>query len=343
MASPTEGRTFYFHIGFPKTGTTFLQEEILPGLKGIDFLSKPRFSGLNCYPGYGGFGAVFGYSPAIWERLGRRFLEEVLGPEVTRSPLPLLVSDENVATALRYPSRYVNVDALPRPYDVFGIADHLREMKGALTSLGFSSVRLILTIRRQDTWLASAYAQDSHCWPEAGQRHFEKWVDEFLDPRDGYWGNGTTLDYDLVERVLSRVVATDDILILPYELLRDEPLLFMERWLDFMRLSRQAPEISARLRSPASTDRRNVRSRVQGSWELRPPAYERTNWGRVKGRVRRVATRATRAAGLRGRPRSIRLTPAVSSKVLAVFGESNRALSDRLGLRLETYGYHGPA
>ncbi len=342
MAPSGDGRTIYFHIGLPKTGTTFLQRGILPSLEGIDLLVKPKFSGLSCYPGYGGFGAIFGYSPAIWSHLGDQFLEQVLGSRVIHGNGPVLISDENVSIALRYPSDYATVDALPRSYDVFGVARHFEEMRRPLAGLGFTRIRLILTIRRQDTWLASAYAQDSHCWPDAGQQHFEAWVHDFLESRKGYWINGVTLDYDLTCCVLAEVVGSQDLLILPYELLRQDPRRFLGHWVSFMGMSDRSSGILTRITESGHLGRSNVRSQGDGRWELRPKIDRSSTWGRVRRKAGGIAARVAKAAVPGRKPPSIRLTEALSSRILSAYAGSNQTLESRVGLDLQAHGYWSP-
>lgn len=79
---------------------------------------------------------------------------------------------------------------------------------------GFAPLRLIATIRRQDQWLASHYAQVSDRIPDASQTHFEAFIDEVLDPHRRFFNIGVVLDYSVLAEQLASAVGANNVLIL---------------------------------------------------------------------------------------------------------------------------------
>ncbi len=100
--SDPSGKIIYFHVGLPKTASTFLQSKVFPRLEGIEYITKHRF-------------------PKRHERIAR-----------TPHPKVLLSSEMDVGVENRY-KRLLKV-AEERP-----------------------DARIILALRRHDTWIRSKY------------------------------------------------------------------------------------------------------------------------------------------------------------------------------------------
>lgn len=153
--------TLYLHIGLPKTGTTYLQEQVFPKLYWLDYLNKPRSDFLQDGPDpmYGIMDRAFKHSAVIWEEFGDEVFAHVTGdsaaPTAQRS---LLISDEGISTGGRRP---------------FFLRAHLEEFRKKAFEWGFASLKLICIFRRQDQWLGSHYAQISNRIPNASQEDFE--------------------------------------------------------------------------------------------------------------------------------------------------------------------------
>lgn len=66
MPKGHQEQSLYLHIGLPKTGTTFLQDEVLPRLRSLHFLCKPRTEVIEgVYPMHGAVRRLFDRSPAV--------------------------------------------------------------------------------------------------------------------------------------------------------------------------------------------------------------------------------------------------------------------------------------
>jgi hypothetical protein len=195
----------YLHVGFPKTGTTFLQEYCLPHLRGIHVVTLRNFS----------------TPTGVTERLWR-----------VTAGYPLFVDmDENRAAMDRF-LRGIDEDkvlisserlagtGLWGFRDNFQVTDCLRRLLPA--------AKIILTIRRQDDFLESLYRQ-------AVRNHFDVPIDtylnyvrhEFIDwyrpplafPSINVWH----FNYHAYVQNYIAAFGRSNVLVLPYEMLRRDP------------------------------------------------------------------------------------------------------------------------
>jgi hypothetical protein len=335
------GSTFYLHIGFPKTGTTFLQEQILPRLNTLRVHCKPQSNLVeNAFPWEGGFRSFFDRAPAIWDALGDRLFSELLAGGSPDDRSDLLVSDENLAPEMSYPRTFLAPPRASFGTDPHLTAAHLREVANAAARCGFPRTRVLLTVRRQDTWLASAYAQDSDMWPRASQADFEAWVASLLDPTVDYWSNGVVLDYALLRQLTVQVVDSENLLILPYELMKEDLPRFLGLWLSFLGVpDRPAPLLEAAGGSGALSA--NVRSTGPSTWALRSTVVRSGEgvrpWRKLASRTLSLPGRVGRRWLRRGK--EIRLTPELQRAILDRYRDSNARLAADTGLDLSRYGY----
>ncbi len=307
--SSRDAPDFHLHLGSPKTATTWLQRHWFPRLGGFRYLEKPRLDAFAA----GGFGSIEGYrygifdrcfagSPEIWRVWGQRILGGLC--DASR---PVLVSDEGAGTAGKRPEL---------------LAAHLRGLRRAVRRAGFRELKVLCVIRRQDQWLGSHYAQMSDRIPNASQRDFERFVDEWLDPCGDYYSKGLLLDYAAQHRAMSWAVGAGHLMMMPFEALRAEP----EAYLSSLRTFLGDPPLR-----PAPDDDAeacNVRSIHGDRWELRRP---------------RPAFRLGGRFGLRlpepGRGRHVALDDDLRRKILAAYGGSNRRTAQLTGWDLGRFGY----
>lgn len=324
------GPSLTLHIGLPKTGTTYLQEAVFPRIPALRYLGKLGTDRLQAGggPRYGILDRTFKQSTAIWNDHGAALFDDHIGaaPSPATARLGVLVSDEGMGTSGRRPEH---------------LALHLERLTDEAARRGFARVRVLCTIRRQDQWLGSHYAQISDRQTAVSQARFEAFVRGALDPWDRFYHDGIMLDYAHLHATLGRAVGPDNVLFLPFEQFLDAPATYLERLLDFLDPGGATTLATLGLdRNDAGRDRYNRRSAGADRWAVRPHA--RT--------VRLRPARLFAALGLPttlplrlpdpSRPRHIVMTDDLRRAVLDVYAPRNAALARAAGLDLTPYGYH---
>jgi hypothetical protein len=177
-------------------------------------------------------------------------------------------------------------------------------------------------------------------WPRASQEDFEEWVDSVLDPGRDYWSNGVVLDYALLRHLTVEVVGPENLLVLPYELMKEDPTRFLGLWFSFMRVPDPPAAVlqaAGGLASPGA----NVRSTGASTWALRPRApssgEDTPPWRELTSKTMDLP----RKAGRRwlGLGKEIRLTPALQRAILDGYRDANARFVAATGLDLASYGY----
>lgn len=333
--------TLYLHIGFPKTATTFIQKVVLPEITSIKCFAKPK---VRLGDRKDRLGTRFYYSPQLWADRGKEVLGQVLGPEPQgKVKEDVLISDEGFGGGLTGPRPWM---PSTRPHHdrengPFLTQAHLAEFRKVLMNWGFSQLKVIMGIRRQDRKMASGYAQVSDKVRGASQENFERWVHRVLDPDRGYYeGGGVQHNYYLFQQKISKAVGEENVVLLPLEHLKEDRSEYLRRLFDFLEIPKEGDRITESL-ARSSNLKRNVHSSSEDTWQLRPP---RRNGPRFR------PWRVFRALGfpfrmpLRWpdfrRGQRVRLTPELQSYILDTFAEGNRRLDQKVDdLDLQSYGY----
>lgn len=320
----------FVHVGPSKTATTFLQRDVLGAIESLKCLPVPEISvrGRRVR-----FGDLFGLSPEFWRELETDPLADSTGD----TERDVIVSDERISGGLVAPRPWIpgpipGRDLPPSPrrhthsrVDPYFASSHFRELRRAAAAWGYDSVRVLLTPRRQDTRLASIYAQLSNRVWGAGQQSFETWVRHLLhDPVGYHKGGGAKLDYMLWWRQLGEAVGTENVFFLPFELLQADRAAFLRRWLGALGVPDVGSVIGS-LPGPRQAQS-NARSRSGDTWSLRTPIK--------KGRHLLRWPDFSRES-------EIRMTEALREEILGVYEEGNRALGERVpNLNLGEHGYY---
>lgn len=319
--------TFYLHIGLPKTGTTYLQREVFPGFS-LVFLDKPRGASLQGVPSpeYGILDKFVHKDPVVWEDLGSALFDVLVGTgEPTRD---VLLSDEGIGTAGRNPSV---------------LRVHLERFQDLAEGRGFGAVRVLLSVRRQDQWLGSHYAQTSHRINGASQATFEAFVEGVLDGTLQHHGIRTLLDYNRLRGHVAAAVGPDNLFVSPYEQFARDPEDYVGSVLRFM--GRTTKDVRRVGGGGAEKGRENARSDRDDRWVLRPRRRPGVPTIRLRpGRLwvgLGLPVEVPLSLPDRGRGRHIRMTDDLRRRVLGVYAGSNRSLAGATGLDLERYGYFG--
>jgi len=300
-------RTLYLHIGLPKTASTFLQERIFTALDNRRVVLMPQNGYFRDEEPERFAKLLFRRSETIWKDHADDLLHELfgadwLGGDWRADGRDILLSDEAIGRAASRHSLF---------------AAHLRAMLEALRARGFSRVKLLCLVRRQDHWIASHYAQMSDRRAEASQSDFEDLVDGITDPRRERYGFGSLLDYASLHAACCEALGQENVTFCPMEWLADPAGDLRSSLARFLELEDEALDLAE--------DRVNARRDGGMRWKVRP--LRAHGFGMLRT--------------LKGRPQHIELEPPLSRQILDAYRRSNIELSRRTGLDLETLGYLG--
>ena len=187
------------HIGYHKTGTTWLQREVFSSsAAGFSQLGgAQRLIAVN----------AFSFKP----RKVRKQMERRIGEVLDRGLTPVL-SSERLSGAPHFGG-----------YDSEIIADRLAAV--------FPNSRIMVVIREQKEMFLSIYKQYIRRGGAASLRQY------LAAPRDGYWMPQFRFEYLEYHRLISRyqdLFGARNVLVLPYELLRSRPGDFLAKVSGFM-------------------------------------------------------------------------------------------------------------
>jgi hypothetical protein len=194
------------HIGYHKTGTTWLQREVFSSSAAgfSQFGGAQRLIAVNS----------FGFKP----RKVRKLMERRIGEVHDRDLTPVL-SSERLSGAPHFGG-----------YDSEIIADRLAAV--------FPNARIMVVIREQKEMFLSIYKQYIR---RGGAASFRQYL---APPRDGYWMPQFRFEYLEYHRLISRyqdLFGTRNVLVLPYELLRLRPGDFLAKVGEFVGLPPAEP------------------------------------------------------------------------------------------------------
>jgi hypothetical protein len=342
--------TLFIHVGPGKTATTFLQDVVLTGVSSVESLIKPTVN-------FGGekvrFGDLFNFPPDVWDSSGGDAFSRLVQNRTQAGNL--IISDENVFGGLASPQPWIpdptrEMGPLVRlcrqtngKTDTYSMAAHLRKLSEVASNWGFANVKVLAVTRRQDTRLASGYAQVSDRVLGAGQEGFETWVRHLTQSPIGYYlGGGIKLDYWTWYQEIEAAVGEGNTYLLPFELLKKSRSRFIRQFLDLLEIEKTDVDRLLQDLGPSDDQKRNVSSRTGSVWSLRKPVgtgprLRPTRMWKALGFPARLPMRWPDLS----REDSIRLTPGLSQEILDVYGHGNRHLNNRFPeLELGTYSYY---
>lgn len=322
------------HIGIPKTATSFLQGHLLPRIDGIDYLGKTYHQGNtkagglpNEMPGWcWRLRSNFKLPNTVWYGQEATWLRQCLLNQKQRRNSPFLVSHE-LFFGKAIPGIFVEGAA---PYDVRHVTGHLNALSRRVLPDQLE-LRILVTVRRQDTWLSSAYAQASTRIEDSGQEDFEAQVRECLDK--SLYEKAAFLDYSLFYDALEEAVGAGNVLFLFQEELECDPQSFVRRLQSFAGV--EAEEVSI----PSVED--NKKRKTDQEWNVRELTFSKRVYRTLFPRsFRRKVSYLRERVGLMGYSGSITLREDTSRYILDRFAESNRALAEDVETDIEAFGYY---
>lgn len=327
-----------------KTGSTFLQRQVIPKL-GINHFNDPKHVG----PGPSQF-----LRPVLSMKWDKKAAAQIKAQTLSLFEAQAGAESDSEKTLLSWEGMvgdpflgFLNQDRL---------ADLVQDM--------FADAQILITLRRQDDFAESLYVQTIHNYRWGG-------VDDFLI-RDGHsfgpfkfssWRANPQLsvfdlDWNELVNLYTERFGVDNVLVLPYEFLVENPLGFVEEWckfidcdmpddIDLKHENRSYSKISFAV---ARTLNRFVCQK--GSlfcFIVNRPFGDRLLPHISHNRAARIAYGILRRIDLRRILQEyvdrIFLTPArpfdggLKKAILDLHKDGNKKLSQRTGLKLEKYGY----
>jgi len=328
------------HIGFPKTASTTLQRAVFRNDPGIAYLGKLDLSREDGDVSTLGaprsvradraarqlISDLTWVSERYWIDRGASAVEELLSAarEAGLDGDPLVISSEDLMAS---PFRTLMLEKQVR--DDCGVSVDPVAIVNRLAAFARETwkgpVSLLLVLRRQDTFLASFFAQ-TFFWRCGGPLNtLERFIEATIDA--GYYSlGGLALEYDWLVDQLEQAVGQGKVHVLLSEDIASE----LER-------------IAATLNQVVGVDSHRAQAALAGvGWKWR--GAEQGVWRVKRYRSENPARRAKQWMYRRlmkiPNPDRIVLDEDLSHRIMAVYADSNRRLARRLGRSLSRHGYY---
>ncbi|WP_319763623.1 sulfotransferase domain-containing protein [Maridesulfovibrio sp.] len=347
MADNKKEKEFFIHIGAPKTASTFLQEEYFPYItealhlgKDVAAVETSRYKKYIGNLAYTNYTALDSSAQDLDEYI--EYVSTALGKPVPESK-KFIISDEGFFNV------YANLLQLPNTMQV------LKKVFG-------DNTKIILTIRQQGSFLESLYKQS------LVNGHFSS-LNYFLRYANGNFGayypdakyniEVKTYNWLNIYKQLCAIFPKENILILPYEMLRENPNSFFREFNKFMNISKvevnhrkkvnksnslTALKVLRVLNRLTNNQRNGLPVLIQNPlWPLLPP-YSMGE-GKVLNSIRNFSDRLNarnfiKIFNLIDKKRGNFISQDVHEKIMEMHSSSNKELDNRLGLNLKKYGYY---
>ncbi len=310
------------HVGYHKTGTTWLQKEVFCRTSSV-FQPLVPMGTPNTHLNRTFFQDADGklLSPYVTnEAVSRAWLDAFYAANPTKGRVPVLSSER------------LSGNPHAAGFDAPTIARRLQRV--------FPRAQILICIREQRSWLLSNYIQYLKA---GGTMPLHRYLHERYDGRrPGF--SLSFIDYLPLVTDYRELFGADRVMVLPYELFKRDKATFLKRIGEPLGVT-----------IPISSDRYDAQvhaTRDEFLWyrlralnPMRYPSSLNNFSSRVSPRLRGLVDRGLRAAGAWVPARVNDATrQRLAAEIDAVVGDrytsSNRALSDLIGEDLGHYGYH---
>jgi len=349
--------SLYLHIGLPKTATTFQQKKVIPNIPDTLIINKDKgeYAPKNIV---GGSRSIvtkfFKRSPFIWEDLGDKIFKDIVDMKKKYIKDDVLISDELMYRHLLASDRlkgktlwHVKGMVYPRLYGI-----HIDEIDKKSKEWGFEGVKIIISIRSQEKWIASYYSQISNRIKNASQKNFEDFVNYIVDYKRGYYYEGISINYNILYDVVCDAIGKNNVLMIPYETFKHRPESFVNEWFNFM--GKDMPkaeniiENTKRKYRKRSIDKNTYKISkssfdVYKKFRLHENWYLDTLFGKITFPKYITLDPKYYTERLFGwswsRDNYIRINKDIKSKIKNRFSKSNKVLNSKIEYNLDKYNY----
>ncbi len=324
----TRDEQWIFHVGLPKTGTTFLQKRWFPRLTGFDYFStEPP----HRWPGQ--LSWLYQLNPIGFRR---GCVPAGDGKHPGAAALAQVV-EENHSSWIASGKSFLSQLDQPAIFSSEGLAGHslaVSKLYARLISDIFGQAKIIFVFRRQPEWLHSLWRQLVLI-----EDRFSRYLDpsQLIETGD----DGTALidmDWRAFVESYDNVFGKENVLALPYEQMQAEPQAFVRQIAEFIG--------SSLVHDVDFGNRENSfdRETKYVGWRIDNHLTSATGY-RIRKTLRRPGIfarvqRSPLANWLLYEARPAPFGDDLKSEIAGRYAEGNRALGGRLGRDLAAYGYY---
>ncbi len=327
-------KTLYLHIGYPKTGTTTVQKHFFPKIEEIQYLGK--FDNEN---------KLFSFDVKIIDDLifkteGKIGLEPNMKEfcQYTESPKICISEESFTSNSLR--TSIIKSDNICPPQEQ--IAKNLRIF---FNDERFD-VKILCTIRKQDEMITSQYAQSYvHYYSRFKETSsFKKFLDLYLNDKNFKHTYVKTLDYYHVIGIYEEQFGKDNIKILVFEELQNNPRQFYEKLCDYLGVNRDKYyKIAIRkVENKRSADQKYKKTRYISVFDKLfmvknkyLPFVKVGTPPKIKNKLKKIKWTDNQKIS-----KTIFLNNDEKDKILDKYKNSNKKLDKEYNLKLKEYGYY---
>jgi hypothetical protein len=210
-------KDIFIHLGIQKTGTTFLQELCFPYLKGLCYIHKKNYTTPPPDGILGRLSRIANTNPLF------------LDLKKEKAELDRLIQDISEKTVLiSYERLFGNMSF--NFYDNFYNSRNLKYL--------FPAAKAIIVIRKQDDLLESLYKQCLRVYFCPTVDSFINYTDKRFEDPSYFFSypsiNAKQLDFYRYIQNYAEVFGRENVIVLPYEMLKVDQKEFLRRLFDFM-------------------------------------------------------------------------------------------------------------
>lgn len=321
--------TLYIHIGYPKTGTTVLQNKVFANHPDLYYLGKSSILSTQLKCDFDEF-----IRDIIFKTNGGLIESSLLSSIQWNERKTYLLSEERIiSSSLRF-WRKDDLTVIPDP------ETNARKLYSLLKSYSIKP-EIIITLRKQDELITSYYAEhySDHYINYSSANTLDRYISKCII--DNYYSmEGIALDFNYIIDTYQQVFGKDNVHVMIYEMFNECPS-------DFLRNLSSLLEIDTeKTLQLIGTHRDNTRRDSENSWKTREQSMfsffrliKTKLIGRPLGLEKSALAKLLRKVRIR-KTSSISMNEEDKAKISNLYSASNRQLDERMELGLKAYGYY---